>query len=61
MKAKMLIKELRERIRVYGDHEVFYMDDHAHDRRIMMVVAYDENGNGPMDENFKGVSKFVVH
>lgn len=61
MKAKMLIKELREMIRLHGDHDVLFMDGSAEDRSIMVVCAYDEDGNGQRDPEFKGISKFVVH
>lgn len=56
MKAKHLILELKELVKEYGNQEVTVNAGIVH-----LVKPYDKYGNGPQDEEFKGVKRFHIH
>jgi len=60
MKAKQLILELKELVKEYGNQEVT-ISDHGGTFEVKSVKAYDEKGNGPKRETFKGVKRFHIH
>lgn len=60
MKAKQLIDELQDLIEKYGNKEVTYTAEWGR-CDVVIVKPYDKTGNGPLDEEFKGVTRFHMH
>ncbi len=61
MKARALIKEIREMIKLHGNREIIFMGSNGLNEAVMLVNAYDDHGNGEGDPEFDGIQKFVVH